>query len=155
MLRANAIKRRPRRGAAAAELAILAPILFFMFAIAVDYARIFYFTQTLRSAARNGAYFASDYPGLYSYTNAQQVATADLSDLNPAPTFQMYYSSSPDGPFTSPTPSATGTNYVQVQVSWTFNSITNFPLVPSQRTLVGTEIMRVAQIEPTFPVTGP
>src|SRR5207244_1804755 len=110
--------RRNRRAAAAAELAILAPILFFLFAIAVDYGRIFYFTQTLRSAARNGAYFAGNYTRIYSYTTGSQVAAADLTSLSPAPNVVFYYSSSATGPFTSTTPTTTG--YVQCQVTWTF-----------------------------------
>ncbi len=151
MARPVSTQRRPRIGAAAAELAILAPILFFLFAIAVDYGRIFYYTQMLRAAARNGSYFASNYPGLYSYQTAEQVTRADLTTLSPAPGVQIHYSTDPNGPYTSTIPVGTGTNYVEVQVTWTFNSITNFPLVPNQKALLGSSRMRVAQVEPTFP----
>ncbi len=66
-------KPQPRRsGSAAVELAVVLPFLCFMFVISIDYARIFYFSLTMEHAARNGAYFASDYPGLYSYTSADQ-----------------------------------------------------------------------------------
>jgi len=148
MPRPAAAVRRSRKGAAAAELAILAPILFFLFAIAVDYGRIYYFTQTLRAAARNGAYFAGNYTKIYTYTTPTQVAQADLTNLSPAPTVVFYYASSPTGPFTSTTPTTTG--YVQANITWTFHSITNFPLVPQQKTLVGTSVMRIAPVEPTF-----
>jgi Flp pilus assembly protein TadG len=141
--------RRTRFGAAAAELAVILPILFFLFAIAVDYGRIFYFTQTLRAAARNGAYFASNYPGLYSFQNADQVTRADLTNLSPAPDVAICYSLNAAGPFTSTTPTTTG--YVEVRVTWTFNSITKFPLVPQNKVLQGSSRMKVAPVTPTFP----
>src|SRR5712691_10433428 len=127
-------KPQPRRtGAAAVELAVLLPFLCFMFVICIDYGRIFYFSLTMEHAARNGAYFASDYPGLYSYTSARDVTLADLTNITPTPDVQIKYGTSATGPFTSDTPIATG--YVEVKVTWTFKSVTNFPLVPTQTVL--------------------
>ena len=137
-----------RKGAAAVELAVLLPFLCFMFVIAIDYARVYYFSLTLQSAARNGAYFASDYPGLYSFTTAYDVTMADLSNLSPTPQVAINYSTASTGPFTSPTPIAAG--YVEVIVTWTFNSITSFPGVPNTTTLVRTCRMQMAPIEPSF-----
>ncbi|MFL5342239.1 MAG: TadE/TadG family type IV pilus assembly protein [Gemmataceae bacterium] len=141
---------RPSRrdGAAAAELAVLLPFLCFLFVIAIDYARIFYFSVTMESAARNGAYFASNYPGMYSYQTAQQVAQDDLSNMTPAPNVAVNYSSNVDGPFTSTTPIANG--YVEVKITWTFRAITQFPGVPNQTVLVRLCRMRVAPITPSF-----
>ena len=51
-----------RRGAAAVELALVLPFLAFLFVIAVDWSRIFYFTVIVTSCARNGALYASDPP---------------------------------------------------------------------------------------------
>jgi Flp pilus assembly protein TadG len=147
MLRPTSAPRRTRSGAAAAELAVLLPILFFLFAIAVDYGRIFYFTQTVRSAARNGAYYAANYTPSYTYMSGSQVANADLTSLSPSPNVIFYYSSSATGPFTSTTPTTTG--YVKCQVTWTFRSITRFPLVPQQKNLLGSSIMKIAPAEPT------
>jgi Flp pilus assembly protein TadG len=55
----TAITNGTRRGAAAVELAFLLPFLAFVFAAAVDFARVFYATQTLTTAAATGATYAS------------------------------------------------------------------------------------------------
>src|SRR5262245_40355387 len=51
---------RRRRGAAVAELAIVLPLLAFLFLIAVDYCRIFYYSQIVANCARNGALYEGD-----------------------------------------------------------------------------------------------
>lgn len=48
-----------RRGAAAIEMALVLPFLMLMFAVAVDYARVFHATQALTHAAHAGALVAS------------------------------------------------------------------------------------------------
>src|SRR5262249_3887156 len=48
-----------RRAAAATELAILLPLLGFLFLIVLDYSRVFRCSQTLDSAAHAGALYAS------------------------------------------------------------------------------------------------
>jgi Flp pilus assembly protein TadG len=45
---------RPRRGAATVELAVLLPVIAFLFVIAVDYARVFYYSQVIENCARQG-----------------------------------------------------------------------------------------------------
>jgi Flp pilus assembly protein TadG len=144
----SAQRRVPRGGVATVELAVLLPMLCFLFVIAIDYARIFYYSLTLENAARNGAYYASNYPGIYAYTNAQAVVTADVSNLSPAPTVEIRYSTSSEGPFETITPINNG--YVQVQVTWTFKSITKFPGVPTNTILTRRCRMKVAPITPTF-----
>ena len=51
--------RAKRSGAAALELAILLPLLIFLFIIGIDYARVFYSTVTITNCARNGAIYGS------------------------------------------------------------------------------------------------
>ena len=48
-----------RSGAAAVELAFTLPFLAFVFAAGVDFARVFYATQTMTTAAAAGATYAS------------------------------------------------------------------------------------------------
>lgn len=124
-----------RRGAAAVELAVLLPFLAFLFVIAVDFARIFYFSQTLENCARNGALYASD-PTLAAqspYTSVTQAALADATNLSPQPTVTS-------GSGTD----ASGNAYVTVTVSWTFTTVTNYPGVPSTVNLSRTVQMRHA-----------
>jgi len=137
-----------RKGAAAVELAVVAPFIAFLLVITIDYARLFYYSLTLENGARSGAYYASNYPGLYSFASAQQAASADFQNLNPAPTITIAYSASVDGPFTSATPIPNG--YVQVTTTWVFHTITRYPGVPSATTLQRSCQMKVAPIEPSF-----
>lgn len=148
-MRLRSLPRRDTRGGVATlELAVLLPLLCFLFVIAIDYARIFYYSLTLENAARNGAYYASNYPGIYAYTTAEAVVTADVSNLSPAPTVDIRYATTADGPFETTTPITNG--YVEVKVTWNFKSITKFPGVPTNTTLVRKCRMKVAPITPTF-----
>jgi Flp pilus assembly protein TadG len=131
--------RRPyctsRPGTAAVELAVLLPLLAFMFVIAVDWARILYFSQVVENCARQGALYASDpkAPANNLYASVQAAALADASNLSPLPTV------------TSATGSdAAGNSYVTVTVTWTFRTITNFPGVPNLTNLTRTVQMRLA-----------
>ena len=141
-------RRDRRRGIAAVELAAVAPFLFFLMALALDYARLFYFSQTLNNCARNGAYFASDYPGIYSYSTANDAALQDAGNLSPSPMITVKYASSKDGPYTSTTPITNG--FVEVTASWTFHSVTNFPAIPKTINLSRSCRMRMAPIVPSF-----
>jgi Flp pilus assembly protein TadG len=79
--------RKRRRGAAACELAILLPFLALMFAIAADYCRIFFSSQTLEGCAHAGALYASGAakcrPGVTPADAAKQAAVAEGVSLSP------------------------------------------------------------------------
>jgi Flp pilus assembly protein TadG len=147
---------RARRAAAATvELAVLSPFLCFLFVVATDFARIFYYAVTVQNCARNGAYYAADYPNnnnlyndIYGYTSLDDAIMRDASNLSPAPTYTVNYASTQTGPFTDTSKPASG--YVQVTVTWTFSSITNFPGIPSTVSLSRSAIMRIAPAMPNF-----
>jgi Flp pilus assembly protein TadG len=124
-----------RKAVAAVELAVLLPFITFLFVIAVDFARIFYFSQIIENCARNGALYASDpkAPASNLYSSVQEAALADAANLNPQPTV------------TSATGTdAAGNSYVAVTVAWPFQSITGFPGVPKNVNLSRTVQMRMA-----------
>jgi Flp pilus assembly protein TadG len=128
-----------RRAAATAELAVLLPLLAFLFVIAVDYARVFYFSLIVENCARNGALYGSD-PVAASqspYTSITQAALADAANLQPQPTVTSTNGTDSDG-----------NAYVEVTVAWQFCSLTNFPGVPSATNLARTVRMRVAATTP-------
>ncbi|HET6882987.1 MAG TPA: TadE/TadG family type IV pilus assembly protein [Pirellulales bacterium] len=107
---------RERRGAAAVELAVMAPLLAFLFAVSVDFARVFYVAQTIENCARNGAMYASDpkAPANNLYTSVQNAALANAGSLQPTPTV------------TSSTGTDSGGNpYVTVTVSYPFKTYLN------------------------------
>jgi Flp pilus assembly protein TadG len=150
--------RKPRRGAAVAELAILLPFLAFIFVVAVDFSRIFYYALTLENCARNGAFYAGDYLGVdangrpietYAYKSAEEAALADASNFSPAPRVTVGYDSSAEGSF-SDTTAATTDNYAKCTVKWTFLSVTNYPGIPTKLTMSRSCVMRRAPILPTF-----
>jgi Flp pilus assembly protein TadG len=135
---ASHVKRRrtaARSGVAAVELAVVLPFLAFLFLIAVDYGRVFYYSQIVENCARNGALYASDPKASNHnlYSTVQDAALADAGNLSPQPTVTS--SSGTD---------ATGNPYVQVTVSWQFQTVANYPGIPSTVNLSNTVQMRQA-----------
>lgn len=132
---------RRRWGVAAVEFAILLPLIMFLLVLAVDYARLFYYSLAVSSCARNGALYGCDpTASTYSpYTSIQQAALADATNLTPTPTVTSQ----------TVTP-AWGSSYVEVTVSYNFRTITQFPLVPSTVNLTRTVRMRLQQAVPNF-----
>jgi Flp pilus assembly protein TadG len=129
----------PRKGVAAVELAVLLPFLAFIFVVTVDFSRIFYDALILSNCARNGALYACANPtNSLDTTGIQNAALADASNLSPTPTVTSTTGTNSDG------------NYVQVTVTWTFQTITNYPGIPSTITLTRTVQMRVSPRVPDF-----
>lgn len=128
-----------RRGVASVELAILLPLLLFLFVISIDYGRIFYFSLSLENCARNGAFYGCDPVAAAQspYANLQQAALAEAQNLNPQPTISS--ANSVD---------ASGDAWVEVTANWTFHSVSNFPGVPATTTLTRKVKMRVAPTTP-------
>jgi Flp pilus assembly protein TadG len=80
-----------RRGAAAAELAMMLPFMAFILIIATDFCRVFFAYNTITNAARNGALWASDpfangtiSPSQSPYATVQAAVLADANNLSPA-----------------------------------------------------------------------
>ena len=150
-------RRVVRKGAQAVELAVLLPFLSFMFVLAVDWARIFYYSITVTNCARNGALYlacqqsakttSSPYTdsGLVNlYVNAPSpvtaAATADAPNLSPTPTV------------TSDTGSDSYGAYVEVTVSYPFQTVSGFSVwgfgVPSSTNVTSTVRMYVPAESP-------
>ena len=150
-------KHTVRKGAQVVEFAILLPFIAFMFVIAVDWARIFYYSIAVTNCARNGAlylsqqqsakttaspYTDSGYVNLYvnAASPVTAAALADAHDLKPTPTVTSASGSDSHGP------------YVEVTVSYTFHSVTNFSiaefLVPSSANVTRTVRMYVPPESP-------
>ncbi len=106
----------------------------FLVVTAVDFARVFYYTQVVENCARNGAIYGSNLTTAQSpYASLPDAALADAPDLSPAPTV------------TSTTATdANGNPCIQVTVSWQFQTVTKYPGVPDTMTLTRTVQMRVA-----------
>lgn len=117
-----------RSGAAAVELAVLAPILAFLFIIAIDWARVFYFTVTINDCARNGAMFLSD-EMMTTQSQYKTVTEAALAGTNLSPTPTVTTANGSD---------SSNRPWVECTVTYPFKTITNFPGVPASTTLTKT-----------------
>ena len=129
-----------RFGAAVVELAVLLPLLVFLFLIAADFARVFYFSLTLTNCARAGALYASD-PTMMAespFASAQAAALADATNLSPQPTITQ-----------GTGVDALGRPYVQVTATHSFRTITGFPGIPNSVNLQRTVRLYVAANSPT------
>jgi Flp pilus assembly protein TadG len=124
-----------RKGAAAAELAVLLPFLMFMAIITADWARCLKMTLAANAAARNGALYASDpiYAANSPYTSTTEAALSEFTGVTPTPT--VTEQSSID---------AAGNKAVTVTVTVTFTTIASFPGVPTVSTLTRSCQMRIA-----------
>lgn len=129
--------REDRRGVAAVELAVLLPLLMFLFLITVDWARIVYYTLTVNSCARNGAMWASEsYSSILSpYLTISQAALADAPNLIPPPTV--------DAPVYG-YDATTSRDYVQCTVRYNFKTVANYPGIPNNTPIVRTVRMHLA-----------
>lgn len=144
MIRARA-GAKSRQAVAAVELALLLPLLAFLFVVAVDFARLFYFSLTVTNCARNGAMWACDPAGSLQspYKTVQDAALADAGNISPSPTVS------------SKTVTASEGDYAEVTVAWQFKTITNYPGVPNTINVTRTVRMRmIAAVPTTFPSGG-
>jgi Flp pilus assembly protein TadG len=139
MRRPQPTPRTMRRGVAVVELAILLPILTLLFVVAIDYARVFYFAVTVGGAARNGALYARDSVTAAEspFTSTTEAALADAKNLTPTPTVASTNGTDDKGQ-----------PYVEVTVTYTFKTLTNYPMVPSTVTLARTVRMHTAPVVP-------
>jgi Flp pilus assembly pilin Flp len=128
-----------RRGAAAAELAVIVPFLAFVLVIAADFARIFYYSVTLAASARQGAICYSDLVTAPQspYVNYTAAVLSDATNLNPQPTVTT--NSVPDG---------LGNVYMSFTASGTFSTVTGYPGIPKTVNLSRTVMMRIPRSVP-------
>jgi Flp pilus assembly protein TadG len=152
IVRRPSVRAASRTASAAVELAVVLPVLMFLLAITIDYSRLFYFSLTMENVVRNGAYFASNYPGLYGYESVADAAMADAPNMTPAPALTIRYGASASGPFDLAAPPidqyGLQTGYVRVTADWDFHSVTNFPGLPKTVRLTRACTMRMAPIIP-------
>ena len=166
LYRTNA-KRQLRPGAATVELAVLLPFLAFFFVIGSDWARIFYTSMTIQNAARNAAYYASEYPGVtdkmvYGYSNVYDAAADDIETPLGVTGMNMYYGPTSNNSYGTSIPSSGttvpdsqdsyGTNVKIITVTYPFAMISNFPIpvpgVPTTVVLQRSVYMRTAPVLP-------
>jgi Flp pilus assembly protein TadG len=151
LLRSRNPKGELRKGIASVELAILAPVLVFMFLVVWDFSRVFYYATVINNCARNGARWASD-PNYFNnpavavdpYKTVTAAALADAKNITPTPTVS-------DPPVYGT--DANGNSDCQVTVSYQFTTVVNYSFpglvsIPNTVNYSQTVQMRVAPILP-------
>jgi Flp pilus assembly protein TadG len=129
--------RRPRRGAAAVEMAILLPVLVFILVAATDFARVCRDFTIVTWSARDGALYGCTSTTTSTDTaGIQSAAQADASDLSPLPTISSTTGSDTDSKGSTYT-------YVEVTASYTFTTFARIPGIPSSVSLSRTVRMQV------------
>jgi Flp pilus assembly protein TadG len=141
-----------RRAAAAVELALVTPLLLLLFVVAVDFARVFYFTQILSQCARNGAMHACDPEGAKDsrYASVEEAAKADApAFLRDSLSVSTQYGTAtwsekdPDGNEKKIT-----YDYVTVTVTYQFSLISDYPLLPGDQIFARSVRMRMIPAVP-------
>jgi Flp pilus assembly protein TadG len=145
LCRIHNCKHTSRPGSAVVEFAILLPFLAFVFVVAVDYSRIFYYSLTIENCARNGAVFGSQTLNTSSWQNSggtiasvTDATVADGAKLDPPLTASNVTVSGPN------TKDADGNSIVSVTVKYQFNTLTKYPGIPNAVNLVRSVQMRIA-----------
>jgi Flp pilus assembly protein TadG len=146
-----------RRGASALELALLLPFLVFVLLAAIDFARVFYYTIVIDNCCHNAAIFGSQ---TYDNQNQQWIGNSQYWQ---GPTSQMISTEQAagdvDGANLNPAlagsnvsvtsgTDANGNAVNNVTITYTFNTITRFPWIPSTVTISRTTQVRVAPATP-------
>jgi Flp pilus assembly protein TadG len=120
------------------ELAFVLPFLAFVFVAGIDFARIFSYHVTVTNCARNGALYGSlDATHSTDTAGIKAAAQADASNLNPLPDVNSQTGTD-----------ASGNAWVQVTVTYTFQTIASYPGITQNVPLARTVQMRVAPVSP-------
>ena len=129
-------RRRARKGQAIVELALLIFLLMIILMGLIDFARVFHAAVTVADAARAGAQygarnntFSGDFAGM---STAAEEDAVNLADGIVATTER--YCKCQDGTdadcLTDTCPEGAPQIYVQVRAGYTFETLTQFPLLP-------------------------
>jgi len=121
-----------RHAAAAVELAVVLPLLVFVFLLAVDFCRIFYATQIVQNCAYAGALYGSQAAAssASATTAAQQAAVAEGTNLTPPLAASQVTYTPPDS-----------NNNIKVGVTYTFSTLAPFLGIPHSTTITRTVTM--------------
>ena len=132
------------------ELAIVIPVLLLLLVVAADLGRLFYVSVSVQNAARAGAQYgaqtvvtAADSAGMKSAAKLDGVNIANLTVTATQCTCQSSSTvTACAASYCTNSPQAT---YVNVGAQSSFQTVLNYPGIPSPTTLSGTAIMQVEQ----------
>ena len=137
---------RASRGQSLVEFAFIAPVLILFLLAVADFGRVFFVAIALNNAARAGTQY-----GIQSPANAadvagmQQAAQTDASNISGVAATASEYCECPDGS-TQACNSSPACNdmrvYVEVDTAGSFQTLLNYPGIPSSFSLTGKSVVR-------------
>jgi Flp pilus assembly protein TadG len=148
--RLNSWKDRSPRQAASGqslvEFAMLAPVVILLLLAVADFGRVFYFAIDLNNAARAGTQYGIQSPAnAADVTGMIQAAQNDASNLSGITATASEYCQCPDGTTQACNSAPTCGDlrvYVEVDTSGEFQTLLEYPGVPSSISLSGKSVVR-------------
>jgi Flp pilus assembly protein TadG len=137
---------RSSRGQSILEFAITAPILILILLAVADFGRVFFVAIALNNAARAGTQYGIQSPAnAADVTGMIQAAQNDASNISGVTATASEYCECPDGSTQACNESpACGDMrvYVEVDTSGSFQTLLNYPGIPSSFSLKGKSVVR-------------
>jgi hypothetical protein len=138
--------RRGPRGQSFVEFAVVAPVLLLFLLGIADFGRVFFIAIALNNAARAGTQFGIQNPANAADTSGMiQAARNDGSSVPGLTATASEYCECPDGstPACDSSPSCSDLRvYVEVDTAGSFQTLLNYPGIPSSIALTGKSVMR-------------
>jgi hypothetical protein len=139
-------QRRYSRGQSFVEFAVLAPVLLLFLLAIADFGRVFFVAIALNNAARAGTQYGIQSPAnAADFSGMAQAAQNDASGIGGVTATASEYCECPDGSSQAcdQSPSCGDMRvYVEVDTSGSFQTLLNYPGIPSSITLNGKSIVR-------------
>lgn len=134
------------RGQSFVEFAVLAPVLLLFLLAIADFGRVFFVAIALNNAARAGTQYGIQSPAnAADFSGMAQAAQNDASGISGVTATASEYCECPDGS-TQKCDASPACNdmrvYVEVDTSGPFQTLLNYPGIPSSITLNGKSIVR-------------
>ena len=146
LIRRDRIIRGGARGQSFVEFAVIAPVLLLFLLAVADYGRVFFIAIALNNAARAGTQYGIQSPANAADTNGMiQAAQNDGSNVPGVTATASEYCECPDGstPDCDSSPSCSDLRvYVEVDTAGNFQTLLNYPGIPSSIALTGKSVMR-------------
>ena len=137
---------RSSRGQSIVEFAIAAPVLILILLAVADFGRVFFVAIALNGAARAGTQYGIQSPASAADINGMiQAAENDAASVSGVTATASEYCKCPDGSTQACNESPACSDmrvYVEVDTAGTFQTLLNYPGIPSSFSLTGKSVVR-------------
>ena len=147
-LRSFGDRRRHRvsRGQSLVEFAVVAPVLILLLLAVADFGRVFFVSIALNNAARAGTQYGIQSPAnAADVSGMEQAAQNDASGISGVAATASEYCECPDGTTQACNSSPACDDmrvYVEVDTTGSFQTLLNYPGIPSSMSLTGKSVVR-------------